>query len=776
MYGDIVNSFKDKIIGTAVDNVVDTGVNNLRDKNTLANTYVWTCINKETHNGNVANLTFINKLGKRQRVPYDRLAQFCQMNYVSNVIVEDGKVKMQGCSLYDLPNFKLNSYGQYDLSAPHDENWVYQKAIPYIQSQERLIQEDFANGCLKTSKGNGVQTNASANISAVAGGISDVRGTAEAVAITAVTAAGAAAVTGTVVAGKAIFNQLNKKKLVEEQTKICTMLGKASDFIRVLTLAKHRTNAMYKNDKNLVAYNNEIEATNETTGKLTNELRSYGMNGCIQKMYGVINSAKARATSNKILDMKLNNANIGFGTLNAYIQNLENSLGELVKLHNETKALLDSNIAFKEELGKQKDIIKDLEYSINRWRSMINTLKSRELNVNTVHTVKTEFDSYNFYNIQSKLSEKLGKLLDQQEKIRLHTVCTELSAETIEFDTKLIDLIKEARYVILGEINEALNKSDEALDYLLNAVYNNSEKMEKIEVFRSNINDAKTKMLKLELTDKETISERIKSLEERMNKSKNDMDMRAKSNEKQLAEYNKVLAIVERRRSEIANAKDAKAINSFIEKFNSDINSILRFDLNNQTLVDKVKVLAEEVRTEFSLAYNNRVMEEDRVENEALQKINEVTQKILDKKIWLEQYNPSIITEQNLEEIKIPSLIDYRTGIKAPSYDSNLYQPYRDMSDRYDELSSVYINKKRKYKDIIDDEKRVTTNFKREINGVRSKIRRLEKAYEKVYIENNIENLKTDVDREKIQDTSWLDTEIELLSQEYQRKCVDICI
>lgn len=58
----------DSIQESLVDNAVDCAIDKAKYRGQLEKTFVWTAINRETHDGKLANIIFCSKLGQRQRV------------------------------------------------------------------------------------------------------------------------------------------------------------------------------------------------------------------------------------------------------------------------------------------------------------------------------------------------------------------------------------------------------------------------------------------------------------------------------------------------------------------------------------------------------------------------------------------------------------------------------------------------------------------------------------------------------------------------------------
>lgn len=183
-------------------------------------------MNKETHNSALLNIVFVDKTGRKRRVAYNRVAEFISNNYVSNVVIDNGTIKVLGCSLTDLPDYQMQNDGSYVKRGLYDENWVYSKAQPFVLDQERKLREDVATKTVKgMSDNNDSGGSFSSNLRTASGIAKSVSDTAKAAALTSVVTAGTAAVggvvAGTVMASKAIGKKLNEKSIKDLQVDIC---------------------------------------------------------------------------------------------------------------------------------------------------------------------------------------------------------------------------------------------------------------------------------------------------------------------------------------------------------------------------------------------------------------------------------------------------------------------------------------------------------------------------------------------------------------------------
>ena len=59
-----MDRFADNIADRIVDNVVDSTINSCIDNHKLNSTYVWTAVSKESYNGKIASIIFVNNKRK----------------------------------------------------------------------------------------------------------------------------------------------------------------------------------------------------------------------------------------------------------------------------------------------------------------------------------------------------------------------------------------------------------------------------------------------------------------------------------------------------------------------------------------------------------------------------------------------------------------------------------------------------------------------------------------------------------------------------------------
>lgn len=765
LYDDFFGNVKDKMIDGAVDRVID----NAKGKATLAKTYVWTCINKETHNSVVANLTFINKLGQRRRVPYAKLEEFCATEYVSNVIAQDGQIKMIGCNLSDIPDFRLNGYGQYDLRAPHDENWVYQKAFPYIQSQERLIQEDYRNGCLRTDRSKATQSNLTGNISA----IKDIS---TATAVTVVTAAGVAVAGGAVVAGKAIYNQFNKKKVAEEQENICKRLNSYKELIQCLLTMKHRTNSLYERDTELVQYSNNMDANNELSGKLRDMVRQVGVLGCIDKANSSIEACKSRAVALKIIDAPMKVQGVYFGTLGAYITDLENSINSVRNLHSKTKQLLDRNISVKMQAEHERNMVMQHEYEqevlIGKLTTELDDLitivsgykqsMNDDSNADFVYAAISNSDLANRIN---NASNQLDTIDDSFKRGELRDKVIHLNEDVRDIVNNIDSIRKQSANQIRNDINNELRDAERALDSLINGSYDFNDLNEIMQKINDAITHGKEKSLELgRLGDSCSyiVESRASALEEKLNKNRRSIDDSRREVEKQFTSLSKLDMTINKYLDECQNSDTSKKVRSSIENFTRACNSDIYF-IKNTDVLEHARTKINDAKEQLEEIYNTRVQTEEQLKNQRTAAIANAIQEIEDKIKFIEEFKPSIIKESDIDKLRVASREEYEEPLRLLNCD---YDELRLFRSKHQDLSSAASKKRRTFEDILNAEKRATNNLKNTINSIKNRINGLDK-YSKDTVKRSIMNMTNDTDIDKLQDKEWVYIAIDELNQLY---------
>ena len=765
LYDDFFGNVKDKMIDGAVDGVID----NAKGKATLAKTYVWTCINKETHNSVVANLTFINKLGQRRRVPYTKLEEFCATEYVSNVIAQDGQIKMIGCNLSDIPDFRLNDYGQYDLRAPHDENWVYNKAIPYIQSQERLIQEDYRNGCLRTDSSKATQSNLTGNISA----IKDIS---TATAVTAVTAAGTAVVAGTVVAGKAIYNQFNKKKVQEEQENICKRLNNYKELIYCLLTMKHRTNSMYESNLELVQYNNNIDADNETTGKLRDMVRQMGVISTLNKASSSIEACKSRAVSLKILDAPMKVQGVYFGTLGAYITDLENNINSVRNLHNETKQLLDRNVSIKMQeeheinMTMQHDyeqgmLIDRLTTELEELETIVSGYKQSMNDDSNADFVYAAISNSDLANRINNASSKLDTIDDSFKRGELRDKVIQLNEDVRDIVNNIDSIRKQSANQIRNNINNELRDAERALDSLINGSYDFNDLNEIMQKINDAITHGKEKSVELDrLGDSCSyiVESRASALEEKLSKNRRSIDDSRREIEKQVTTLNKLDMTVSKYLDECQNSDTSKKVRSSIENFTRACNSDIYF-IKNTAVLEQARTKMDAAKEQMEDIYNSKVQAEESLKAQKATAVSDVIREVEDKIRFVDNFKPTIVKEDDLDKLKILSREEYEEPLRLLGCD---YDDLRLFRSKHNDLTSIASKKRRALEEVLSKESRAIENIKSTISNIKNKINTLDK-YSKEYVKKNIINLANDTNIDKLQEKEWVYTAIDELTQLY---------
>ena len=478
----LVNCLTDRL----VDDTVDGVLNNLSSQSKIANTYVWTAVSKEKaisgSKDNIISIVFRNTIGVQQRVSYESLENFCKNNYVSNLAIVNNKISMIGCSLNDLPEYRLNHNGTYTKYGRYDENFIYNKVYVYIQNQEQRIKEDVRNKCLKGSTNTEIGSNITKNINA----IKDIT---TATAVTAVTAAGAASVAGAIGAGKAIYKQVNKKKALEIQTEIYKRLLKFQELIEILVKTKQRTNNELERNTDICEYNNRFEAQHEVVGKLKKEITELGFEECLRKLEEGVRQCESKAQAYNLLNEKLNiQGNLTSGNLSDFINIINNRIDIAKMQHNKTLGLLQENIRIKNEaenairLGLEHEqnqavLIQQISLSINNINNKVNNYINI-VEVNSDLNLKDTFVDMSESSIQSELNNLIiqtEQLDDIQIRNEKQSKLKEIKENYNKTYNKVKSIITNEENSIKNEILNSINQIDIEIEKMAKGLYNREE-------------------------------------------------------------------------------------------------------------------------------------------------------------------------------------------------------------------------------------------------------------------------------------------------------------
>lgn len=778
MIDSLMSSITDKIIDTAVDGAVDKAKNALK----ASTTYVWTAVNKETHSGRIANLIFVNTLGQRKHVAYENLSSFIENNYVSNVVVRDGKVEILGCHLNDLPDYQLGQDGQYRVYGLHNEQWVYDKAYVYIQSQERKMQEDIQNHCLKGNNNQETQTNITSNIKA----IKDIS---TATAITAVTAAGAASVAGATVAGKAIYKQLNKKKIIEMQENICNKLNKYDKILESLIKMKGKTNNIIQSNPDILEYNSRLEAQQDTSRLVRDDVLRFGVNECINKVKTVIDQCNSTAIANKIIDEPLNRLNglssiSSYGTLKDYINKLYSRLSLLNQQHEITRQLINNNIQRKqndilaENQRRQKEIELEnqriqeeqrqnrLITEVNDYIQEIGTKLERFINegLDRIEEKQTELNNLHIDNLINKVNNKLSQLTDYDTKINLQR-------KTNEYKDKLNDIQQKINRKINSKVDElknsmvdTMNSMDIKIEELMSGKYDNTEYLNIVNDINIKASDIRMNLSQLLSSERNTIEQRLNNIENKLNSNRRSIELgikKAETDNKSIYELENILEQYENSLSSLSNSKDVKRdIDKFISTSKIYLNKI-----NNSTLLNEWRQKIEDKTTKFNELYTDKL----RLEENEKERLNEIGDSLINElknEIQrIENFNVAEITEEQLNEFNI-NTDDIEKQLKENNFELRIL---RDIKNNINTLNYKYRQKKNEAQSIINTEKRATNNIENNLLSIQNRINTMNKCNKDRTL-NSINNIKTSIDYNRIRNKDWIDIKIDELTVLYNEK------
>lgn len=784
----MIDAFIGSITDYIADSAVDSIVNKAKDSITANTTYVWTAVNKETHSGKIANLIFVNTIGQRQRVAYEDLDVFIRNNYVSNVMFSDGKIEILGCSIYDLPDYRLGSDGQYRVYGTHDENWVYNKALPYIQSKERKIQEDKANKCLKSSDNKEVQTNITGNIRA----IKDIS---VAAAVTSVTVAGAAGVAGVAVAGKAIYNQVNKKKLTEIQVNIYKKLERYEKIIDCIIKMKSKTNNLIESNPDIVEYNSRLEAEQETTGMIKSDIIRYGISGCITKIESVIEQSKSTAVTNKILDLPIKNSelheSLSYGTLGIYINKLNSRLDILKQQHERTRQLIlfnrqtkidqrnTENLRIQQEQEKQLRLQKEAERQ-NNLGIEINELQHQienkirlfnDINNVNIEDKAREFNSSNIQNLIISIKDKTNQITDFNKKHDIQLKVMEYQDKYSSIQNKINKIQTEIMSNTKNDVINTLNSIESSIEELMQGNSTNERYLAIMNDITNKKSEVRVNMEGLLSSEKAALEHRLESLSKKLEVNQKSIEIGIKKTE---ADQNNIVDLenlINKYQEEIKSILDSKEIKKSIDKFTSSSRLCIN-KLNNQTLTKEWRQKVSDKQEEFNNLYQQRIELENN-EKERLNQLGEELIKELKAEIQrISDISIDDITNEKLKELDADeSILDkIEKELRSNKFELSIS---RDIKDKLNTLKNTSRRKKNDAESILTKEKRAIDNLTSELLFIEKQIDSINK-YNKDGILRKLNNIETSLDYNKLREREWVDKRVKELKNLYENKLAEI--
>jgi hypothetical protein len=523
----------DAIIGDKVDEAFDS----VKGRMKASETTVWTAINRETYNSQTTHVIFINKLGQRQRVEWANIATFLQNNYVSNVTIgKDGSPEFVGVTIYSLPEYKLKSDGQYEAKANIGEQAVYQKAASLIASQERLINEDLRNGCLKG------YTDKIGSVSDTVKGVSDI---VQGAAITALATAGVAAAGGAVAIGKQIYKSANKKSTIQAQEQLYKYLVNVESIVNILLATKSATNNDIRNRK-ITQYSNAFEDSHNKSNKLHTELRQLGINGCLDNVNRMLMTASSKGQKYDALDTKLEIGVNQYGSINDYMTAIRGKMDYVRNEHAKTEQLInyfinEKNQRMAAQKNEQQRLMIAEQQRLDNLIGMIGSIEeTNSLYKNKLIEVKTYVSSnslmwYNkdledtkvdLYSLKSKLMDLKPNIQADKFKLLLRGV-----EETEDLVSDIEEVIDNNKENIIDNTDDFVRSAYAYIDKAMNKKVSQSDWEDKkssyLQTIRENISNMKARY-----TDEfdDTI-ELLEELQDRLNDS-SDIDELFEEDEK----------------------------------------------------------------------------------------------------------------------------------------------------------------------------------------------------------------------------------------------------
>lgn len=638
----------DNIVSSAIDGIVDDSVNSLLGKG--GPTYIWTAVAKQVNGINLLAVEFINDAGQYRLVNVNEIDNFCNNNYVSNLDMKDGKPELRGnMSMSDLTYCDLGSSDPNRLRGSHDKQWALQNSSTFIEMTKQQIYNDKHYGNVKGSSGE-VKTNITENIS-------NIQKISTAVGVTALATAGTAVVAGTGMAAKAIYNQLNKKNVVKMQYSICKNLYSYEGLIEVLIKTKYKTNSFLRSNPSITEYTNIMESQQDDSGKLSNEIRKYGINGCIQKLSGLIEQCRTKADSNKIIDYPLNISIIHAGSINAYISSLNSKIEQVKQLHNTTMQMINKNRQAEEaEEQAYRQAIEEQRHAREVQQEIRETLAFISERVDRADAVDTSLDFsklgeilYNdvngvFTGLRD-LINKVYRLLDELTDIQLRDA----------FNTKLNlyrERVNRVKRIYDDKLSESFELSRDQLEIdierhrltieeLIQGKYTTSESTRVLADLRTGLSSCRDMAVALEgqtvirfnAGRVDIIDGLVKRLDDNERKIRESM-------EKADRDETKIASIIQRvddarSKIEMLNTSEIKlGYNMISQQIFDKINSLktsLDYDFRNINNIEKQQAQRQWFNTqinEIMNIYNERLDKEKEFKEQGIQEMNNMINKI----------------------------------------------------------------------------------------------------------------------------------------------------
>ena len=769
IYETFVENITDSVVDSAVDSTIDTVKNKVKSQTT----YVWTAINRETHERKLANLTFINKLGQRRRVAYNDIEDFCKNNYVSNVIWENNSPKIIGCLMSDLPEYRLHSDGVYRLYAKYDENYIYNKAYGYIQSQERKIQEDTYNGCLRGNTTETTQTNLTSNISA----IKDIS---TATAVTAVTTAGVATATGIGLAARAIYKKLNSKQIAEMQSEMCKSLGKISELVEILIRMKYRTNNYIREHSNVTKYNNNLEASNELSNRLVNEVRQYGVVGCTKTLCTKIEQIRSKAEANKILTEKLKNSS-NIGTLQAYINSIYSRINIIKQEHSATQRLINNNRQIKynreqanieaEQIRQfQLQLYNNINQIINNLETKISRYEAEQLDDSNVDYIEQSFNNSDIISSINDANNYLNQLADESDRSSFRSSLTDFERRIDDFKDNVTRTINNRSLNNKNIINEDLSYVETKINELIACMYSGNDYVNVMNDINDKITHCKSSLRTLLDIDRDLINTRINSIEDKLKSNKNNIENAVNKANKDIKNINSIQDNINKFTDEIDRARCINTTKGIVSRFNSAVKYALEhisnIELQNeyrQKIDDTISYINNKIDTIERLQNE----EKDRVRQIGLNLLNEIRQEIS----RVESTSDKATTQQDIDSFII-NISVYENALIEKEFEIELMSDIRAAIGIF---KSKYSSKNRAMEYNLSNINKAKERFYLGIEDLKLQIQGMNK-YSKDRLLNKINKLSISSDYNKLLDKDSANDKITELLSLYNAKIAELNI
>ena len=766
----LYDSFVDNIKGGIVDNAVDNTLDKVKSSFKASTIYVWTAISRETIDYKTINIIFMNTLGQKRRVAVVELDDFCKNNYVSNLVMENGNMKFLGITIYDLPDYKLGRDGQWSVSGKYNEDCIYNMATSYIQLQQTKICQDKKNHCLRGTSNEETHSNFTQNVS-------NIKDISQAAAVTAVTTAVTATVAGIGFVGKAIYRKLNAKQVAELQTNICNKLDNYSEMIDILTRTKYATNNELKADSSIVDYNNDFEARHNNRTKLVNEIRQYGIVGCVKNIESRVENLRSQAETNKVLDYSLKGVNTTYGTLQAYIGSLTGRIATLKQLHTETGNLLKQHRQQMQMIEQQRqaaeqnrryqdNLLNIIDNSMQDLDTKLSQVEASTIDQDSVVFIQQTVQSLSLSNLISNIDNQVNQLQDENIRYAYRGSLQSYNQRIGNINNNITRILETKKQNCRNEISQSLDIVDTKVAELISGRYYGTEYTDTMSEVEQRLAKSLADIELLNEVDKNVLKARIENLATKLDNNRAAIEKGVNKATQDKNAFDEVESTLANFRIQINENSDSREIKDALYTLNGSTlrkaNNITNQDLRSQALQK-----LNDIVTEFT----NRIDQIERDKQQKAEELNILGNQLLDEIrqeiTKVDNQIKEVYKQSDLDNFKV-DVDAFSDRLRAENFE---YKIKNEINQALSTLRSHYRTKRWDMESFLSKYTRAVNDINRTLAMNKSKIENSSaRTWELQSVIEKLNNLKFNSDYSLLRDKETADREIQQLIDQANTK------